>query len=79
MHFQFLANCTCKDLVNENGGGKCTKESWRSHNKVYCYVNQPTSCNDALDSINLPGEKYSAQACKIRKFTFHPTKHLLEL
>ena len=75
VYFQFLANCTCKDLLTEKGSGNCLKESQYLNNKVFCYVNQPTSCKDALDSSEIPGEKYSAQACPTRKFALHPTKN----
>ena len=36
--------------------------SWYLGN-VICYVEQPTSCSDARDSVAIAGEKYSALAC----------------
>ena len=75
VYFQFLANCICKDLLTNKGSGNCLKESQYLNNKVFCYVNQPTSCKDALDSSELPGEKYQAQACPTRKFALHPIKN----
>ena len=36
--------------------------SWYLGN-VICYVEQPTSCSDARDSVAISGEKYSALAC----------------
>ena len=41
----------CKGSINEHFG------------KVICYVEQPTSCSDARDSVAISGEKYSALAC----------------
>ena len=38
--------------------------SWYLGN-VICYVEQPTSCSDARDSVVHAGEKYSAQACTV--------------
>ena len=32
--------------------------------KLWCYVNQPTSCTDASKSRSLPGEMHSAEPCK---------------
>merc|ERR1719150_3425510 len=55
--------CDCKDLVDTNDEGNC-KGSINDHfGKVICYVEQPTSCSDARDSVEYAGEKYSALAC----------------
>ena len=64
IYFQFLSDCTCKDLMNPFGYGNCASTGFSSE---FCYVNQPTSCSDALDSLDLPGEKISSEPCKGRK------------
>ena len=59
-----LGSCTCKDLVAPNGGGNCQgPTSTKLGNKVFCYVTQPSSCSDVLDSSTNQGEKYSAESC----------------
>ena len=71
IYFQFLSDCTCKDLINPFGYGNCASTGFSSK---FCYVNQPTSCSDALDSLDLPGEKFSSEPCKGRKSHFILTK-----
>ena len=71
IYFQFLSDCTCKDLINPSGYGNCASTGFSSK---FCYVNQPTSCSDALDSLDLPGEKFSSEPCKGRKSHFILTK-----
>ena len=49
------------------GYGKCQKEGvWYSvfSGWFYCYVNQPSSCPDIVNSIDNPGKQLSAEACK---------------
>lgn len=59
-----FAECTCKDLINVNGVGNCQgTKSPELGDRLACYVNQPSSCRDLLDSGTNPGEKYSAEAC----------------
>ena len=55
--------CTCKELISPFGSGNCLQTSIRLNNKPYCYVDLPSSCPDLLDSSDIPGEKYSADAC----------------
>ena len=59
------ACCACKDLVDQKGEGNCAGSKNGHFGKVICYVEQPTSCSDARDSVVHPGEKYSAQACTV--------------
>ena len=56
-------SCTCKNLLSPAGGGNCLKVDTTT-GKWSCYVNQPTSCSDALTSIALPGEMYSSEPCQ---------------
>ena len=53
--------CTCKDLLNQSGYGNCLDDEYNM-----CYVEQPSSCSDLVDSGDLPGEKYSEEACLIK-------------
>ena len=63
--FKFLVStstgCTCKDLLNQAGYGNCLDDEYNM-----CYVKQPSSCSDLVDSGDLPGEKYSEEACLIK-------------
>ena len=61
----FVKGCTCKDLVNVHGFGNCRdRKNVHQGNKAICYVNLPSDCNDLVDSIMIPGEKSSAEACQ---------------
>ena len=63
--YSALACCACKDLVDHKGEGNCAGSKNGHFGKVICYVEQPTSCSDARDSVVHAGEKYSAQACTV--------------
>merc|ERR1712241_627656 len=58
-------SCDCKDLVDAKGEGNCKGSINKHFGKVICYVEQPTSCSDAHDSVVYAGEKYSALACTV--------------
>ena len=58
-----LVGCSCKTLINVHGFGNCAKLDPKYGNKASCYVNQPSSCGDLLDSGTNTGEKTSAEAC----------------
>ena len=60
--------CRCKDLINRHGVGNCTgaKPSQYNHKHFTCYVVQPSNCTDLTDSHTNPGEKLSAEACKLQ-------------
>lgn len=60
--------CTCKDFVNDGGFGNCFKRSGHSKHggKAVCYVEQPSTCSDLIDSKANPGEKVSAEACQLK-------------
>ena len=60
------APCTCKDLLLSGGAGNCTTTSKFLGGKVWCYVSQPSGCEDARNSTIIAGEKYSAFACLLR-------------
>ena len=75
IHFQYLGSCTCKDLLSSSGNGNCLARSVKFNDSVICYVEQPTTCDDALHDNELPGELMSAQACTKRKFAFRRTKN----
>ena len=58
------ASCTCKDLINIGGFGNCKgSKDWNRGNKFTCYVNQPSTCTDLVDSSTNPGEKSSTEPC----------------
>ena len=73
IYFEFLGSCSCKDLLSSSGGGNCLASSQGFNDSVFCYVEQPTTCDDALHDHDLLGEMISAQACMTRKFVLHPT------
>ena len=58
--------CACKDLLLSGGAGNCTTTSKVLGGKVWCYVSQPSGCEDARNSTIIAGEKYSAFACLLR-------------
>ena len=60
--------CTCKDFINDGGFGNCFKKSGHSKHggKAVCYVEQPSTCSDLIDSKANPGEKVSAEACQLK-------------
>ena len=60
------APCACKDLLLSGGAGNCTTTSKVLGGKVWCYVSQPSGCEDARNSTIMAGEKYSAFACLLR-------------
>ena len=49
--------------MDPNDEGNCKGSINKHFGKVICYVEQPTSCSDARDSVEYAGEKYSALAC----------------
>ena len=58
------ASCTCKDLINVGGYGNCKgSRDFNRDNKLTCYVNQPSTCTDLVDSFTNPGEKSSTEPC----------------
>ena len=63
--FIVQGSCSCKDLVSNDGRGNCkgTKVARQGKVRVICYVNQPSYCSDLEDSVKLPGEQHSAEAC----------------
>ena len=68
-HFLLAAGCTCNDYVTPGGHGKCRTQSSKLNNQPFCYVNQPSTCKDLIDSPNHHGQKYSAEACRIASGT----------
>ena len=53
-------DCSCSDHVSKISRlGKCKKIT----RHAMCYVNEPTTCSDALPSVTDPDKKYSYQAC----------------
>ena len=51
--------------MDTNDEGNCKGSINKHFGKVICYVEQPTSCSDARDSVEYAGEKYSALACTV--------------
>ena len=59
--FAFYLGCICEFFIDENGFGNCTKEF---NNQIGCYVDEPTTCNDAK---KYRGKFYStSEACRRR-------------
>ena len=58
-----LEDCTCYDFVDEDGYGNCLKGHPNKNGLLVCYVKQPTSCNDTIDNLSLPGREISSLAC----------------
>ena len=58
-----LSACSCSDYVNENGIGNCTKRISLFNWQNVCYVNQPSSCSDLIDSGTDVGKQISVEAC----------------
>lgn len=58
-------SCSCKNLVSQDGRGNCkgTKIAKQGKIRAICYVNQPSYCGDLEDSIKIPGEQHSSEAC----------------
>lgn len=54
--------CTCKDFVGDTGHGNC-RTKLKPQDRFMCYVEQPSSCTDLVDSTSNPGEKFSFDAC----------------
>ena len=73
--FNLLESCTCKDLISKWGYGNCqgTLDSSRG-NVAVCYVNQPSSCGDLVDSSTNTGEKSSAEPCSQGNKLIHLNK-----
>ena len=42
-------DCSCNELVGKSGYGRCEKEFVVG---PVCYVNQPSTCTDLVDSFN---------------------------
>ena len=63
-----IAGCLCKDFVNKGGHGNCktTSQSNLHHGRKMCYVIQPSSCGDLVNSGANRGEKFSEEACDIK-------------
>ena len=61
--FQYFLACSCSDYINENGIGNCTKRISLFNWKYICYVNQPSSCSDLMDSGTNVGKQISGEAC----------------
>jgi hypothetical protein len=59
-----LKGCTCIDVINHDGFGRCRKQSQKLKGLYTCYVRQPSNCNDLQQSDSNPGVFYSAQACE---------------
>lgn len=49
--------------MNENGWGNCRRAGGPFPELVWCYVNQPSSCGDLINSNTNPGKQLSAEAC----------------
>ena len=52
--------------MNTNGYGLCNKKyRWGTLKGLFiCYVNQPSSCTDLVDSGTNKGKQMSGEACK---------------
>ena len=55
--------CTCSDFVSAGGHGKCQKPCSNTKGLHCCYVNQPSSCKDLVNSGVHSENQVSAEAC----------------
>ena len=55
-------------MFNKMGVGNCTGKGPEQFNglRTVCYVNLPSSCTDLVESMTNPGEKLSAEACRMK-------------
>merc|ERR1711964_908013 len=61
----FWHDCTCRDLMNENGYGNCEQpDAAFSGSGVSFYVNEPSDCGDLQRSGTISDTQISAQACR---------------
>ena len=62
---KITASCACKDFVNSGGHGNCQTASQSNdhHGRKMCYVVQPSTCKDLVNSNSNPGEQFSEEAC----------------
>ena len=58
-----LEDCTCYDFVDKDGYGNCLKGHPNKNGLPVCYAQQPTTCNDTIDNLSLPGREISSLAC----------------
>ena len=64
MHFFYEKGCDCSNFVTKKGYGNCKKIGPKKlAYKPYCYVVQPSSCDDLHNSTAYPGKQFSANAC----------------
>ena len=66
LSFNFLVQlrCTCSSFIDTNGLGKCHKRDKHFRGALSCFVIQPSSCKDLLNSTTIPKKQLSAEACK---------------
>ena len=65
-----VISCSCHDMVNSHGFGRCQKKLLNEHfdDQHVCYVNQPSNCSDLYTSQTNPGAKVSSVACSTGNF-----------
>ena len=56
-----FTNCSCNEYVNADGYGNCQKTI--GGKGLACYVNQPSTCQDLVNSATDNGKQYSWEAC----------------
>jgi len=56
-------DCSCNDYLSQHGYGRCQKDHGDG---PICYVNQPSTCTDAVNSTSENGKQYSWEACNAR-------------
>ena len=54
-------DCTCSKFIDDNGFGMCRKSSANTSSH-FCYVNEPSNCNDLVYD-EMENRNYSEQAC----------------
>ena len=59
-----LLDCSCSNFINRNGFGQCKKGDRGFHGAVTCYVKNPSTCTDKIQSTTNKEHWRSAQACK---------------
>ena len=66
-----LAECKCKQSLNQYDKGNCSTKSLKFGWRKWCYVIQPSNCTDLENSTfheeNGIPQQYSAEACPLSK------------
>ena len=59
--FPNTGNCKCTNYVSNNGYGNCSKDY--GDKGPLCYVEEPSTCPDVVNSQSEKGKRFSYEAC----------------